>query len=377
MDPGRLSVDDLRTHAPGQGHFRTEAAAALWTRGVGRNGKDTLRNLMGSILGSYAVTIDASTFSKIRDPNAPSPVYALCRARRFVSLWEVDGRLQVYKKFTDPISELSGRDLYENIVRYKPQFLAFFAANEPPPLVSDYAVRQRTAMHISVFTDNPVEANQKTWVPVEDTIRSTFFAILHMVYKHLLKDRPMRSIGPTPTKCLALLGRGGRLGEVLPVHQDGDPRGLRVLHQSDPAGARGGAAGQASEAQRPRPAEECGRGERRSKAEDQRPLLDVQIRGRRGEEGLERQLHPPREVRGAPHSFRPAKAKGHCTVCPIEHRDEKKNIPRLHLFPTLPDLFFEFFLALGLYQAMPQLAGTQRHAQPAEGPPDLRHGSDT
>ena len=62
--------------------------------------------------------------------------------------------------------------------------------------------------HISVFTDNPVEANQKTWVPVEDTIRFTtpsFFAILYMVYKHLLKDRPMRSIGPIPTKCLALL----------------------------------------------------------------------------------------------------------------------------------------------------------------------------
>ena len=39
--------------------------------------------------------------------------------------------LQVYKKFTDPISELSGRDLYEKIVRYKPQFLAFFAANKP------------------------------------------------------------------------------------------------------------------------------------------------------------------------------------------------------------------------------------------------------
>ena len=103
-----------------KGTFGLKQAAALWTRGVGRNGKDTLCNLMGSILGSYAVTIDASTFSKIRDPNAPSPVYALCRARRFVSIREVDGsetmRLQVYKKFTDPISELSGRDLYEKIV---------------------------------------------------------------------------------------------------------------------------------------------------------------------------------------------------------------------------------------------------------------------
>ena len=58
--------------------FGLKQAAALWTCGVGRNGKDTLCNLMGSILGSYAVSID-STFSKIRDPNAPSPVYALTR----------------------------------------------------------------------------------------------------------------------------------------------------------------------------------------------------------------------------------------------------------------------------------------------------------
>ena len=113
---------------------RLKQAAALWTNGVGRNGKDTLCNLMGSILGLCAVTIDASTFSKIRDPNAPSPVYALCRARRFVSIREVDGsetmRLQVCKKFTDPISELSGRDLYEKIVRYNAALVRLRRATE-------------------------------------------------------------------------------------------------------------------------------------------------------------------------------------------------------------------------------------------------------
>ena len=39
-------------------------------------------------------------------PNKPSPVWALCRARRFVAIREVDSeqpvRLQVYKKMTDP-----------------------------------------------------------------------------------------------------------------------------------------------------------------------------------------------------------------------------------------------------------------------------------
>ena len=314
VDPGRLGLDDLRTHAPGQGHFRAEAGrgAVDARRGAERQGHSVQPD------GFHPGVVRASTFSKIRDPNAPSPVYALCRARRFVSIREVDGsetmRLQVYKKFTDPISELSGRDLYEKIVRYKPQFLAFFAANEPPPLVSDYAVRQRTAIveHISVFTDNPVEANQKTWVPVEDTIRSTtpsFFAILHMVYKHLLKDRPMRSIGPIPTKCLALLkvevkDEVGDLVRSFLSTKTGTSTRPASPSSKRPAGARGRAAGQAGEAQRRRPAEECGRGGApqqgrvRLREEDQRPLLDVQIRGRRGEEGLERQLHPPREVRG-------------------------------------------------------------------------------
>ena len=46
----------------------------------------------------------AQTLSRIRGPSAPSPAYALCRARRFVD-----------KVFTDPKSELTGRDMYEKI----------------------------------------------------------------------------------------------------------------------------------------------------------------------------------------------------------------------------------------------------------------------
>ena len=68
-----------------KGVFGGTQAAALWTRGVGRNGKDTLCNIMQAVLGSYAVSMAAQTLSRIRDPSAPSPAYALCRARRFVA----------------------------------------------------------------------------------------------------------------------------------------------------------------------------------------------------------------------------------------------------------------------------------------------------
>ena len=50
------------------------------------------------VRGVYSIA--AETLVKVRDPNAPSPVYALCRARRFVGIREVDAaenlRLQTY-----------------------------------------------------------------------------------------------------------------------------------------------------------------------------------------------------------------------------------------------------------------------------------------
>ncbi|CAE7374524.1 unnamed protein product, partial [Symbiodinium sp. CCMP2456] len=84
-----------------KGTFGMTQACGLWTRGVGRNGKDTAANMMDSVLGGYSVSLLASTLSKIRDPNAPSPAYALLRARRFVAVREIDKcdpiRQQIYK----------------------------------------------------------------------------------------------------------------------------------------------------------------------------------------------------------------------------------------------------------------------------------------
>ena len=231
--------------------------ALPWTRGVGRNGKDTVRNILQKVLGSYAVSIAAETLVKVRDANAPSPVFAMRRARRFVAVREVDGaeniRLQLYKTFTDGNSELASRDLYEKLVRFKPHFLVFFAANNPPVLVSDYAVRQRTAVveRTTVFADQPDEANQQQWVPIEDMLAELtpgFFALFHLAYETLLWGRKMRTIGPVPAKRAALLEQeltdelGDAVKEFVLVRLEGytaDGRGPGGRHLQRPAEAPG------------------------------------------------------------------------------------------------------------------------------------------
>ena len=177
-------------------------AAALW---MGRNGKDTLCNIMQAVLGSYAVSMAAQTLSRIRDPSAPSPAYALCRARRFVAIREIDKcepiRQQLYKVFTDPKSELTGRDMYEKMVQFKPQFLLFLASNDPPALVNDLANRERTNVveHVSVFHDRPVEANHAQWKDIEATLETSegkaeYFALFYAVFHQLLWQNPRRRI---------------------------------------------------------------------------------------------------------------------------------------------------------------------------------------
>ena len=199
-----------------KGVFGQTQAAALWTRGVGRNGKDSLCNAMSAVLGTYSVSVAAQTLSRIRDPSAPSPAYALCRARRFVAVRQIDRseplRQQLYKVFTDPKSEMQGRDVYEKMVIFRPQFLIFFASNDPPALVNDLANRERTNIveHVSVFHDAPVEANHVQWRDLEamfETVegKADFFGLFFAVYKQLLYKNPRRRIGRIPPKCLAFL----------------------------------------------------------------------------------------------------------------------------------------------------------------------------
>ena len=191
--------------------FGMTMAEALWTRGPGRNGKDTVCNLLHAILGSYALSIYCEALCRIKDPDAPTPTFAKCRARRVVCVREVGGEIvpMVYKRFTDPQCTLQGRDLYEKLVMFKPQHLAFFASNNMMRMACDMAVRARTACigHVSVFKDKPVEANEAQWQDMSALIgpsRPGHFRLLWLVYKTLLHGRQMRNVHPVPVSCRTL-----------------------------------------------------------------------------------------------------------------------------------------------------------------------------
>ena len=196
------------THAA-RGLFGILMAEALYVRGSARNGKDTVCNALTNVGGTYVHSISCSNLCKISDPDAPSPVFASCRARRIVCIREVpkDCKIEpeVYKRFTDPVCLIQGRNLYEHLVTFSPQYLPFFASNGPIPIAMDNAVRDRTAIvdHVSVFKDNPTECNDLQWKNVNDKkvmekFRPGFFWLLRRVYHHLLRGRSSRNVCPVP-----------------------------------------------------------------------------------------------------------------------------------------------------------------------------------
>lgn len=194
-----------------RGSFGVLMAEGLFVRGPGRNGKDTVCNKMHNTLGSYCVSISSETLCRVKDPDAPSPTMAKLRARRMVCVREVDTadpmKPYLYKKMVDPYSELQGRDLYEKLVVFNPQYLMFFASNEPMKIAKvDLAVKARTAvvMHVSIFSDKVVEANHVKWRDVHlhlDQDRPGDFKLMRIVYQKLLKGRSTRNVLPVPLSC--------------------------------------------------------------------------------------------------------------------------------------------------------------------------------
>jgi hypothetical protein len=200
----------LLTHLA-RGVFGVPIAEGLFVRSSGRSGKDLTANIVCALLGTYAVSISCDSLCSIPSPDAPSPTFASLRARRFVAIREVaDQKLlsSVFKRLVDPVSELQGRNLYDAPVRFKPQYLAFFCSNAPLAMTTiDAAVKARTAVveYGTVFVQQPNEANHGLWkdmtnAPVE--YRPGMWWLMRIVYKHLLKGRPLRNVAPVPEACM-------------------------------------------------------------------------------------------------------------------------------------------------------------------------------
>jgi hypothetical protein len=190
-----------------RGAFGVPMAEALFCRSAGRSGKDTSANLMCSLLGSYSYSISCDALCSIPSPDSPSPTFAQLRARRFIAIREVGEQKlagSLFKRFVDPISELSGRNLYDSPVRFRPQYLAFFCSNKPMQVDHmDAAVKARTAVidYGSIFTTTPSEATHRKWKDIASVLpsyRPGLFWLLTRVFRYLLKDRPMRTVLPVP-----------------------------------------------------------------------------------------------------------------------------------------------------------------------------------
>ena len=72
-----------------RGLFGVLMAEALYVRGSGRNGKDTVCNTMASIGGTYVTSVSCDAICQIQNADAPSPTFASLRARRIVCVREV------------------------------------------------------------------------------------------------------------------------------------------------------------------------------------------------------------------------------------------------------------------------------------------------
>ena len=103
--------------------------------GVGANGKTTLLNIIGALLGDYGATVDPALFVAQHDARAASPELVRLAGIRFVSASELPegGKLSegLLKRLTgnDPIA---ARALYADVIEIRPTWKIAFASNHRP-----------------------------------------------------------------------------------------------------------------------------------------------------------------------------------------------------------------------------------------------------
>jgi putative DNA primase/helicase len=118
------------------GDMREQVFFLLFVRGS--NGKSTLVDLVGRILGDYALTVGFSTFERER-PGAISADVANLDGKRFVSASEGSGNV-LYAPLLKDITggeRISARHLYGNPFTFRPTCKIFLSTNELPRVHDD------------------------------------------------------------------------------------------------------------------------------------------------------------------------------------------------------------------------------------------------
>lgn len=135
--------------------------------GIGSNGKSLLMKLIKQAFGDYAVSVNATTFTKeSRGANETTELYK-CKGVRVVSCEEPSDSDQFV---TSRIKEYSGdgnitvRGLFKNPITFTPQFSMLFACNDIPKFSkTDKALLRRTRIieFPFRFCENPIGKDDK------------------------------------------------------------------------------------------------------------------------------------------------------------------------------------------------------------------------
>ncbi len=180
----------------------------LWTRGPGSNGKDTLANLMLSLLGGYFSNLPCEALTSGREMDAPSQTLLALRGKRFVAVREIARnakiRSHVYKTISDPKGMIKARGLYGKDEEFSPHFLLYMASNVPVEIDDSSGGCARRTRIVDLpfnFVESPQEANERQRdAGIEGCFpawRAGLFHLLFEVYTRFLQ-RPQSNITPVP-----------------------------------------------------------------------------------------------------------------------------------------------------------------------------------
>lgn len=172
-----------------------------------RNGKSTMLAAVEHLLGDYSTDAPVKLICRngvSKDAEAPSPVLASLKGKRFVTMSESEdaGKLDesVIKQLTGGES-ITARNLYEAAIRYTPQFTLWLSCNDLPT-VKDKSLfasdRVRVIEFNRHFTEAEQDKNLKNEFQTQEAMQGIFAWLVagYFKYKRLgLKMSPaMRKV---------------------------------------------------------------------------------------------------------------------------------------------------------------------------------------
>jgi len=186
--PNRKEIIDTLQRLFGYGitGLSTEHIFPIFIGEGGRNGKDTLFETLGYVLGDFASTADRDCLIEgRRDVGSATPYLRELESKRIVWVSETKkgSRLNTSQvKYITGGGKIKARRLNENLVEFEPTHLMCLLTNDKPHVTAeDNAIWERI-MLISFdlsFVDNPVEASQRKKDPhLKEVLRKEASGIL-------------------------------------------------------------------------------------------------------------------------------------------------------------------------------------------------------